>query len=114
MPSAHRCGWPVTDDGGAPADWAGSASGLRTLHMGRRPTPVDGRRVRLEGFAYQDQNVIHVTGSNRGRISLLVIPPETADTAGHDALMTAARRGDADRPEEILTASCVPAPRQAT
>lgn len=75
---------------------------------------VDGRRVRLEGFTYQDQNIIHVTGSNRGRISLLVIPPETADAAGHDALMTAAGRGNTDRPEEILTSSCLPAPRQAT
>jgi hypothetical protein len=74
---------------------------------------VDGYRVRLEGFTYQDQNIIHITGSNRGRVSLLVIPPETTTPAGHDALMTAARRGNADRPEEILAASSLPAPRQS-
>jgi hypothetical protein len=74
---------------------------------------MDGVRVRLEGFTYQDQNVIHVTGSERGRISLLVVPPGMTDTAGHDAMMTAGHRDNADRPEEILTAVTLPAPRQA-
>jgi hypothetical protein len=74
-----------------------------------------GHRVRLEGFTYQDQNVIHVTGSTGGRISLLVVPPGLTDTAGHDAMMTAGHRGNADRPEDILAAVTVtvPAPRQA-
>jgi hypothetical protein len=74
---------------------------------------VEGHRVRLEGFTYQDKNIIHVTGSDRGRISLLVIPPEMADPAGHDAMMTAGHRGNADRPEVILAAIRVPAQRQA-
>lgn len=74
---------------------------------------ADGYRVRLEGFTYQNRNIIHLTGSNRGRISLLVIPPHMAEAAGHDALMTAARRGNADRPEEILVAPRLPAPRQS-
>jgi hypothetical protein len=78
-----------------------------------RRLEVDGVRVRLEGFTYQDQNITYVTGSNRGRISLLVVPPVMADSAGHDALMTAARRGNADRPEEILAASNLPTPRLA-
>jgi Family of unknown function (DUF5994) len=79
----------------------------------RRIELADGL-ARLEGFTYQDKNVIHVTGANRGRVSLLVVPSETAETAGHDALMTAAHRGNADRPEEILAAAALPAPRQAT
>ena len=74
---------------------------------------IDGHRVRLEGFTYQGEHTLHVTGSNRGRISLLVVPPETAGQAGHDAIMIAGRRGNADRPEEILTAIRVPAQRQA-
>jgi hypothetical protein len=82
------------------------------------PTPhrfeIDGHRVRLEGFTYQDQNIIHLTGTNRGRITLLVVPPETADQAGHDALMTAGHRGNIDRPEEILAASVLPTPRPTT
>jgi hypothetical protein len=75
---------------------------------------ITGCRVRLEGFSHQDRNIIHLTGSTRGRISLLVVPPEITDAAGHDALMTAGRRGNADRPEEILAASSLPTPRVAT
>jgi hypothetical protein len=73
---------------------------------------VDGSRVRLEGFTYQDENIIHVTGSNGGRVSLLVVPPELGDLAGHDAMMTAAHRGNADHPEDILTVVRIPEPRQ--
>jgi hypothetical protein len=74
---------------------------------------VDGYRVRLEGFTYQDQNIIHLTGANHGRISLLVVPSEMTDPAGHDALMAAGRRGNTDRPDQILAATGVPAARQA-
>lgn len=88
------------------------AYGLSNWDTAPRRLTIDGVRVRLEGFTYQDKNIIHLTGSNRGRISLLVIPPEMNDTAGHDAMMTAGHRGNADRPEEILTAATVPAPRQ--
>lgn len=78
-----------------------------------RGVDVDGFRVRLEGFAYQDKNIIHVTGSNRRRVSLLVVPPEMIDPAGHDAMMAAGHRDNADRPEEILAAAALPAPREA-
>lgn len=89
------------------------AYGLSTWDSAPRRLTVDGSLVRLEGFTYQDQNIMHVTGANRGRISLLVVPPEMADPAGHDALLTAGRRGNADRPEEILAASSLPTPRLA-
>jgi Family of unknown function (DUF5994) len=90
------------------------AYALSTWDSAPRRFEVDGYRVRLEGFSTQDRNIMHVTGSNRGRISLLVVPSEMTDAAGHDALMTAGRRGNADRPEEILAASGLPAPRVAT
>jgi len=89
------------------------AYSLSTWDKAPRKLDIDGFRVRLEGFTYQDKNIIHVSGSNRGRISLLVVPPEMTDTAGHDAMMAAGHRGNADRPEEILAAATVPAPRQA-
>lgn len=73
---------------------------------------VNGFGARLEGFSYQDKNIVHVTGSNHVRISLLVVPPEMADPAAHDAMMTAGHRGNADRPEEILVGAAVPAPRR--
>jgi hypothetical protein len=87
------------------------AYGLSTWDSAPRKVDVDGSRIRLEGFTYQDQNVIHVTGSGRGRISLLVVPPGTTDTAGHDALVTAGHRDNADRPEEIFAAVTLPSPR---
>ncbi len=89
------------------------AYALSTWDIAPRSVDVGGLGVRLEGFTYQDQNIIHLTGSNDGRISLLVVPPETADAAGHDAMMTAGHRGNADRPEEILAGATLPAPREA-
>ena len=76
-----------------------------------RQFAVAGDRVRLEGFGYQDQNIMYVIGANKGRISLLVVPPETVERAGHDALLIAGRRDNADRPEEILAAAGIPLPR---
>ena len=73
---------------------------------------VGGHSTRLEGFSYQDRNIVHVTGANNGRVSLLVVPPEMDGAAGHDAMMKAAHRGNADRPEEILAGVMVPVPRQ--
>lgn len=70
------------------------AYALSAWDPGPRRFEVDGYRVRLDGFNYQDQNIIHVTGTNRGRISLLFIPAEMAV------------------PEEILAAPHLPAPRQ--
>jgi hypothetical protein len=80
-----------------------------------RRITVDGGTVRLEGFRSQDKNVIHVSGSDRQRLSLLVVAPETATVVAHDAMMTAAARGNADRPGHLLTAgdvlASVPRPR---
>lgn len=60
--------------------------------------------MRLEGFHSQDQYVLQVIGSDGRRVSLLVIPPEATTAAAHDAMIRAARRGNADRPVEILAA----------
>ena len=65
--------------------------------------PLDGRQVRLEAFRYQDKDIVYLSGLDGRRICLLVIPPEVGDAAGHDAMMTAARRGNADSPVLILS-----------
>ena len=67
-----------------------------------RRVDVDGRRVRLEGFRSQDRDIVHLTGMGGQRVSLLVIPPDTSEAAGHDAMMTAAHRDNADTPASIL------------
>lgn len=69
-----------------------------------RQLTVTGNPLRLEGFHSQDQYLLRVTGSDGTRLSLLVIPPEAAAAAAHDALMTASGRGNTDRPVEILAA----------
>ncbi|HWC81806.1 MAG TPA: DUF5994 family protein [Pseudonocardiaceae bacterium] len=70
-----------------------------------RRVTIDGRTVRLEGFRAQDAHVVHVSGPDRQRISLLVVPPDATDASGHGAIMTASRRANADTPTEILTGS---------
>jgi hypothetical protein len=72
-----------------------------------RRAEVDGHSVRLEGYRSQDAHIVHVTGDDRQRISLLVVPPTAAEPAGHDAMMKAAARGNAESPAEILTTSRV-------
>jgi hypothetical protein len=89
------------------------------------PTPrrilSHGNIVRFEGFRFQDEHLLTVSGSDGQRISLLVVPPGASATAGHKALMTAARRDNKDRPAAILLASgalpdasteSAPAPRE--
>lgn len=67
-----------------------------------RRVDVDGHRVRLDGFHSQDRDIVHLTGTNGQRVSLLVIPPDATETAAHDAMMTAAHRDNADSPTAIL------------
>jgi hypothetical protein len=69
-----------------------------------RRLQINGARVRLEGFHSQDAHVLHVVGMDRRRISLLVVPTDAAENTAHDALTTAAERGNADSPARILTA----------
>nr|WP_052478885.1 DUF5994 family protein [Kibdelosporangium sp. MJ126-NF4]CEL21055.1 hypothetical protein [Kibdelosporangium sp. MJ126-NF4]CTQ95431.1 hypothetical protein [Kibdelosporangium sp. MJ126-NF4] len=73
-------------------------------------SPVDdvgGRAIRLAPFSSQEKNVVRVSGSDGQRITLLVVPPETAGEAGHDAIMLAARRANSDGPADILAAAGV-------
>jgi hypothetical protein len=67
-----------------------------------RTIVVDARAIALEGFNSQDQHVLHVSGPDRQRISVLVIPPDTLTVAAHGAMMMASRRDNADRPITIL------------
>ena len=78
---------------------------------------VAGQLIRLEGFRSQDEHTVHVSGPDRTRISLLVIPPDASPTAAHQAMTTASRRDNTDRPADILAAaglsprSPIPQPR---
>jgi len=75
-----------------------------------RRLEIGGHIVRLHGLRGGSGHLVTVIGPEPHRISLLVIPPGAPETAGHDALITASRRDNADRAEEILAASGIPAP----
>jgi Family of unknown function (DUF5994) len=75
---------------------------MSAWNSGPRRVEVDGHVVRLEGFRTQDENVVHLSGPDRTRISLLVVPPETAEEQAHEALMSASHRGNDDLPSAIL------------
>jgi hypothetical protein len=63
---------------------------------------VDGQLVRLGGFHSQHTQTVDVLGLNRPCLTLLVVPPDTSRSTAHDVLMRAARRGNADRINELL------------
>jgi hypothetical protein len=65
--------------------------------------PADeGRWVELVGYASQDPSVVLVTGESGLTLGLLVVPPESLEPAGYDAMNRAARAGNAESPRELL------------
>lgn len=66
---------------------------------------VDGQPIRLEAFRHQDECVVHVSGPDRRRLTLLVVPQDTTAIAAHNAMMAAAGRDNIDQPTDILTAA---------
>jgi Family of unknown function (DUF5994) len=66
---------------------------------------VDGNTVYLEGFRFADEHIVHVSGPDQQRITLLVIPPGATTTASYAAMTRAARRDNIEEPLDILTAA---------
>ncbi len=117
-PAGHVDGgwWPRSRDLAAELPGLAAALTARIGHLTRvaytvsewdsapRRLEIGGHVVRLDGLLDRDGHVLSVTGPEPN-FTLLVIPPEAADTVGHRALMTASRRGNTDRPADILAAS---------
>lgn len=76
-----------------------------------RRLAVAGGAIRLEGFHSQHPDTVTVTGRNRQRLTLLVIPPDATSKAAHDALMTASQRDNTDSIEALLASSRATPPR---
>ena len=66
---------------------------------------IDGHVVRLDGFCSQSEHVLDAIGADGQRVSLLVVPPETASLAGQRALRLAAAPANTDAPAQILAAA---------
>jgi len=68
-----------------------------------RRIQVDGQTVRLGGFHSQNPHTVDVIGLDGRRITLLVLPPGTAEGFAHQVLMAAGRRDNVDSIDELLT-----------
>lgn len=77
---------------------------------------IDGRAVRLDGYRNQPSDTVEIIGSNRRRIVLLLVPPNTDPDLAHSTLMAAAVANDSSTVESLLTQSTsnwgVPAPKR--
>jgi hypothetical protein len=66
---------------------------------------ADGRIIRLGWFRTIDPQLLELTGDdNRGRIDLLVVPPDTAATAARQACADASDRANRRTPTAVLAA----------
>src|SRR3954449_3551082 len=105
----HRRGIRVTRAAYNPDAW-GTAP--------RRLT-ADGRTIRLGWFRSIDPQLLDLTGDTaRGRLDLLVVPPDTTAAAARQAFTAASDRANRRTPTAVLTAlhlpaAAVPAPQPA-
>ncbi|MGC7096059.1 DUF5994 family protein [Amycolatopsis lurida] len=111
--------WPRSHDLGEELPALVAVLGVRlngverlTYHLDSWPgTPrrrtIDGRSVRLEGFHSQTAGTVTAVGP-AGRLTLLVVPPETEPEAAHDLLMAAAHRDHVGSVTALLEAEGVP------
>jgi hypothetical protein len=78
-----------------------------------RRLTIAGRMVRLGGFHSQHPDTVTLIGTSGQRLTLLVIPPETPQSAAQHALTTASHRGN-DDPIDTLLAPTTTDPDRAT
>jgi hypothetical protein len=84
-----------------------------------RRMAVDGRTIRLGWFRGIDPQLLDLTGdTTRGRLDLLVVPPDTTAAAARQAFTAASDRANRETPTALLAAlhpaaASVAPPRQA-
>ena len=84
-----------------------------------RRLEADGRTIRLGWFRSIDQQLLNLTGDpNRGRLDLLVIPPDTTAATAQRACSAATDRANRQTPTALLDTLSpagppVPRPRSA-
>jgi hypothetical protein len=84
-----------------------------------RRMAADGRIIRLGWFRSIDPQLLDLTGDpTRGRLDLLVVPPDTAEAAARQAFTAASDRANRRTPTALLAAlhpaaAPVPPPRPA-
>ncbi|TCO54253.1 DUF5994 family protein [Actinocrispum wychmicini] len=78
---------------------------LDAWHPTARHLIAQGGVVRLEGFRSQPADIVTVIGTDRQRLTLLVVPPNTSPANAHHTMMTASSRGNRDSLEGLLAAA---------
>jgi len=77
-----------------------------------RRLEADGRVIRLGWFRGIDRHLLNLTGdSNRGRLDLLVVPPETTVAAARPAFSAATDRANRRTPTALLDSLGAAGPR---
>lgn len=79
----------------SPAGWA----------VAVRELISQGRLIRLEGITSQNVHLVHVTGGNMRRVTLLVIPPNADAAAAEWVLARASGQNNVTSPETLLDES---------
>lgn len=77
-----------------------------------RKLTIRDRVVRMEGFHTMQPNTVTITGQNRHRTSLLVIPPDTPSDMAHAILSSASAPNTTATVQDILTSNGVPPSQQ--
>jgi hypothetical protein len=67
-----------------------------------RQMVIGGHKVRLDGYHRQPPNTLEVLDARGNRITLLVVPAQTASDRAHSIVMAAAETGDATSVESLL------------
>lgn len=70
-------------------------------------TVVGGALVHLDGYRMRSVSAVDLVSAT-GRLTLLVVPPGTADEPAHRALVAAGHRGNADAVAQLLSSPTVP------
>jgi len=82
---------------------------LTTWSPARRRLNLDGRIIRLDGFRSQHTDIVTVIGAtDRPRLTLLVVPPETDPNLAHQIMTTAAHRDNVDTADTLLATRDLP------
>ncbi|WP_216208747.1 DUF5994 family protein [Amycolatopsis aidingensis] len=75
---------------------------LTAWQQAARRVLIEGHAIRLDGFRSQHPDTVTVIGSDRQRLTLLVVSPDATAVAAHRALTAAARQADVTSIEELL------------
>ncbi|SDP96051.1 DUF5994 family protein [Lentzea jiangxiensis] len=67
-----------------------------------RQIAADGLRVRLNGFWSRPAHTVDLIASDRRRLTLLLVPPDTEPSAAHHAMTCAAEQENIDTVEVLL------------